>query len=240
MSPWNKEDILEAFRGLVSQHQGKRRAIHKPLLVLMALSELHHHHSRWLYFNAIEEPLKELLDTFGPTRKRQHVQAPFWRLQKDRIEVGAERFPIWEVLEAEELERELTKSGDPSLPAMRAMNARGGYSQPLYEALMAHPEWIAMLADDILDHRFPTSQHAELRAALALPTFVLPDHVKAFLGFLARHRVASEEDATRLLGGQRQVRRFSMHLDRYMKNAPFTVRIESVLGVKRYIREDRE
>lgn len=66
----------------------------------------------------------------------------------------------------------------------------------------------------------------------------LPEEVRGLLEHLDEHGVVSESDAAMILGSHRKVRRFSKNLEAYLEHTPFHVRVESVLGVKRYVRED--
>ncbi len=61
--------------------------------------------------------------------------------------------------------------------------------------------------------------------------------VRKLLRHLSRHGVATEADAISILGDSRRLRRFDNRMAKYLKQAPFTVRIESAPGGKRYIRE---
>src|SRR6516164_3493110 len=80
----NIDTILTRFDELNTWRQGDERAPHKPLLVLYALG-------RWqqgkaeVTFKEAEPALKALLREFGPPRKSDHPEQPFWRLQKDSV-----------------------------------------------------------------------------------------------------------------------------------------------------------
>ena len=54
---------------------------------------------------------------------------------------------------------------------------------------------------------------------------------------IARFGGINESDATRMLGGPRQFRRFSRQFDKYAEQAPFGVRVDTTSGQKRYVRE---
>jgi hypothetical protein len=54
---------------------------------------------------------------------------------------------------------------------------------------------------------------------------------------LARHGTITESEVTEMLGSARAYRKFSRQFEQYAATAPFTVRIDSVSGVKRYVRE---
>jgi hypothetical protein len=57
---------------------------------------------------------------------------------------------------------------------------------------------------------------------------------------LAVHGTVTENEAAAMLGGARGLRRFAISFEEFAKKAPFTVRIDVVGGIKRYVREGRE
>src|SRR5262249_51332783 len=75
--------LLKRFEELSVWRQGDLRAPHKPLLVLYALG-------RWqrglteVSFREAEPELTALLREFGPPRRSDHPEQPFWRLQRAR------------------------------------------------------------------------------------------------------------------------------------------------------------
>ncbi len=76
--------ILTRFNQLAIWSRGDQQAPHKPLLVLYALGQ-------WqqgitvLPFTQVERDLTTLLREFGPPRKSDHPEQPFWLLQKDGV-----------------------------------------------------------------------------------------------------------------------------------------------------------
>jgi hypothetical protein len=64
--------------------------------------------------------------------------------------------------------------------------------------------------------------------------------VRELFEHLAAHGVVTSDQATRMLGSERGLRRFSMAFEEHVKKVPFIVRIETVGGVKRYVREGQE
>jgi putative restriction endonuclease len=77
-------EVLHRFDDLSIWKQGDQRAPHKPLLVLYGLG-------RWqsgqneVTFRQAEPDLTALLREFGPPRKSDHPEQPFWRLQRDGV-----------------------------------------------------------------------------------------------------------------------------------------------------------
>ncbi len=54
---------------------------------------------------------------------------------------------------------------------------------------------------------------------------------------LAEHGNLTESEAAKMVGGPRALRRFSRNFETYRQRLPFNARIETVAGVKRYVRE---
>ena len=76
--------ILARFDELNIWRQGDQRAPHKPLLVLYALGRWQQGKPSVTYAEA-EPELIALLREFGPPRKSDHAEQPFWRLQRDGV-----------------------------------------------------------------------------------------------------------------------------------------------------------
>jgi putative restriction endonuclease len=73
------EAILTRFDDLNVWRQGDQRVQHKPLLVLYALGPWQQGKPDVTYAEA-EPDLTALLREFGPPRKSDHPEQPFWRL----------------------------------------------------------------------------------------------------------------------------------------------------------------
>lgn len=63
---------------------------------------------------------------------------------------------------------------------------------------------------------------------------------RLFFTHLSVHGTVTESEASELVGGPRAVRQLTNRLDDLVRKAPFRVRIESVAGVKRFVREGGE
>jgi putative restriction endonuclease len=79
--------ILTRFDELNTWRQGNQRAPHKPLLVLYALGWWQQGKLEVTYAEA-EPDVTTLLREFGPPRKSDHPEQPFWRLQRDGVWTG--------------------------------------------------------------------------------------------------------------------------------------------------------
>jgi putative restriction endonuclease len=175
-APIDREDVLRRFDELTIWKQGDERAPHKPLLVLYALG-------RWqrglveVTFREAEPHLKSLLQEFGPPRRSDHPEQPFWRLQRDGV---------WVVHTPAGLP---LKTGDtiPRVGALRSPEVRAGFTGDVQAAFAADPGLVAGIAGRILDRHFPESLHQDILDAVGLSLETGPSRRKRDPGF--RHRV---------------------------------------------------
>src|SRR4051795_1097161 len=153
----NSDAILGRFDDLAVWKQGDQRAPHKPLLVLYALG-------RWqrgladVTFSEAEPDLTALLREFGPPRKSDHPEQPFWRLQRDGV---------WTVHAPTGLP--LKAGADiPRVTALRTHDVRAEFSPDVQAALAADPALVAGIATRILEQHFPESLHQDILNAVGL------------------------------------------------------------------------
>src|SRR5689334_25372659 len=140
------EAILRRFDDLSVWKQGDQRAPHKPLLVLYALGRWQQGKAEVGYAEA-EPELTALLREFGPPRKSDHPEQPFWRLQRDGVWVV--HAPAGLVL----------KTGDdiPRVTSLRSHDVRAEFAPDVRAALAADPALVAGIASRILERHFPES-----------------------------------------------------------------------------------
>jgi putative restriction endonuclease len=151
--------VLDAFGAIRAWSRGDQRAPHKPLLLLLALAQLQRGQGQWLRFSEVEEPLQKLLADFGP-QGAKGVHFPFWRLRNDRI---------WQIPEAPGLAALQNASGDVRVTDLRAVDARGGLRDDLYEHLRIRPELTNAIVGRILEDAFPASLHEPILEAVGFP-----------------------------------------------------------------------
>lgn len=153
----DRDDVLRRFAALGTWTRGDQRAPHKPLLVLYALG-------RWqrglpeVTFAEAEPALTALLREFGPPRRSDHPEQPFWRLQRDGdwVVAAPEGLPL--------------KAGDtiPRVGALRRPEVRAGFAPAVQAALAADPGLAAAIAGRLLARHFPDSLHPDILAAVGL------------------------------------------------------------------------
>jgi putative restriction endonuclease len=153
----NDDTILTRFETLNTWRQGDQRAPHKPLLVLFALGRWQQGKAEVTYAEA-EPDLTALLREFGPPRKSDHPEQPFWRLQRDGV---------WTVTAPADLP---LKTGDdiPRVAALRSAEVRAGFSDDVRAALTTDPTLASRIAVSILERHFPESLHQDILNAVGL------------------------------------------------------------------------
>jgi putative restriction endonuclease len=151
------DTIQKRFDKLNIWRQGDQRAPHKPLLVLYALGMLQQRKAE-VTFKEVEPKLTALLREFGPYRRSDHPEQPFWRLQNDGV---------WTVKAPNKLP---LKKGDdiPRVMALRWANVRAGFSEDVQAALAADPKLITQIAVQLLEKHFPESLHQDILNAVGL------------------------------------------------------------------------
>src|SRR5262249_44524207 len=149
--------VLTRFEDLNVCRQGDQRAPHNPLLVLYALGRWQQGKAEVTYREA-EPDLTALLREFGPPRKSDHPEQPFWRLQKDGV---------WTVKAPADLP---LKTGDdiPRVGALRSPDVRAGFSPDVQASLTSDPSLVVKIAVQLLERHFPESLHQDILNAVGL------------------------------------------------------------------------
>lgn len=140
------ETLQTAISNVSVWRQGDVCAPHKPLLLLYVLSQYKAGHSRLFNYGLeIHEPLTRLLKEFGPKRRTDYPNMPFWRLRTDGF---------WEIAHAEGCKPRKGNT-QPTKKELIDNHVAGGFDEAAYQQLLAHPEMIDQLAQKILTDRFP-------------------------------------------------------------------------------------
>ena len=151
--------LLEVLEHLKLWTRHGDRAPHKPLLLLLVLGRLWRGQPRLAsYERDIQEPLKNLLRDFAPSRKVLHPENPFWHLQTEGI---------WE------LAGDVTLAVEPGRSATHralfANNTSGGLIEPIYKLLRRDSRLVREATALLLARHFPQSMHDAIRDQVGLP-----------------------------------------------------------------------
>jgi putative restriction endonuclease len=148
----------EEFKKLLSNvrtwTRGDKRAPHKPLLLLFALGRIQSGKERVVSFAEAKPILDRLLRTFG-TNTTIEAWAPFWHLQSDGL---------WEVLDAEHLERRTETDGRSPRPKPSALeeHGKGGFPPDVFKLLQHNPDLVSLAVKTILESHFQESYQNDL------------------------------------------------------------------------------
>ncbi|EOZ4596555.1 phosphorothioated DNA-binding restriction endonuclease [Morganella morganii] len=146
------ETLQSAIASISVWRQGDVCAPHKPLLLLYVLSQYKAGHPRLFnYGREIHEPLTRLLREFGPKRRTDYPNMPFWRLRSDGF---------WEITDAEGCKHRRGNT-QPTKKELIDNHVSGGFDETAYRQLREHPELIDKLAQQILTNRFPGYLHSK-------------------------------------------------------------------------------
>lgn len=156
------EEVLRAFDSLRVWQRGGRRAVHKPLLVLLALGRLARGEPRTAEFSELEGRLRRLLEEFGPSGAAKSTNYPFWHLRTDGV---------WR-LEGPSSILDRPAKATPTLRELRRAHVAGGLAPEIVSALRRRPELIAVLARRIVEAHFPESIQQDVLDAAGLPSAV--------------------------------------------------------------------
>ena len=154
----DREALKAKFRELTVWQRGDQRAPHKPLLVLLALGYLQREDRRELAYTEIEEPMKKLLEDFGPPRKSYHPEYPFYHLQSDGV---------WELATEGNLQLPLIRKF-PSARGFREYGVKGGFPEPIFRTFQEDPEAVREVADELLAAHFPDTYHEDIVQSVGL------------------------------------------------------------------------
>ena len=151
------EGILDSIANLKVWTRGDERAPHKPLLLLYMIGRYLRGESRLISFRQVEQPLRQLLIDFGPTRKIYHPELPFWHLYSDGF---------WELKNVP-----IPPRGVGSTSAKRKLliesDAQGGLCREYYDGLR-EPRTASDVIRQLLEDNFPESIHDDILESVGI------------------------------------------------------------------------
>jgi len=143
--------------------RGHVRAPHKPLLLLLALSQAQSGNQRLVSYEEMEPRLQGLLLDFGPPTKQVRAYYPFWRLQNDG--------DFWEIPERAEAIAEnqsRVQRGDIPPAILKSVNAYGGFTDEVFRFFRKNTDALDETVAKLLDAHFPPSMHDAILDAIGL------------------------------------------------------------------------
>lgn len=145
-----KSKLLQQIRKIKVWSKNDRISVHKPLLILYALS-LYKKNIQELQYDDIEKPITDLLNDFGGSNSRQTPSYPFWRLRNDGF---------W-VIDKPELVT-TSVSGDAHVSSLKVSHIHGGFSPEVISLFKQDSKLVDEIVLMLLWQCFPESWHDEI------------------------------------------------------------------------------
>lgn len=159
----SRSDVIAAISRLQVYQRSGRRAVHKPLLLLLALKDIQNGGSGVLEFTKLEPELNALLREFGTTSVTSSAKAhyPFWYLKNDGL---------WFIEDVDQFTPRTGKGswGEPPVTMLRAKEAKGGLLSPVAVLLRKDPEFLREVASRIVELAFPETRRQDVLDAVGL------------------------------------------------------------------------
>jgi putative restriction endonuclease len=152
-------ELIAQFERLRPWSQNGERAVHKPLLALLALGRIANGNTSPMTFPEIEEKLKELLEDFGRKGSAKTAHNPFWHLQSDGI---------WKLEGPSELLNR-PMGATPNKTELRQPNVQGHFTHQVLEILKTNPELVHDIAHRMVENHFPSSIAQDVLDATGIP-----------------------------------------------------------------------
>jgi putative restriction endonuclease len=124
---------------------GGHKALHKPLTLLYALSELKHRRSETIRYRLADEVVTPILVKFGPSGSRARVADPFARLEGDRL---------WKIRTANR-EEIFDAAGNARPGALSRLDVEAGFDPETLRLLRSKPELIDEAVRVIVEAHIP-------------------------------------------------------------------------------------
>lgn len=170
-----ENDIERLFKGIKTGSLHGKPALHKPLLLLVALARCDRGEPRMERFVVWDRELKTICAEFYPEAlENQNTHYPFGKLENDGI---------WEIELSQGLKR--TSVGHLFRSELIASSIRGGLKREIYDECQKEKKIYHQLASLLLERFFLPEQHEQLRH---------------FLGFSAKSSGGQGTSATATLG----------------------------------------
>ncbi|MFI3215889.1 MAG: hypothetical protein QX192_03705 [Methylococcales bacterium] len=151
-------DIFEQFKAIRAYKENDKFSVHKPILLLYALSQCNVHNERLLSFHTIDKAFAKCFERFNFEGVAKNSHYPFGKLENDEI---------WEVENSKRLKR--TSAGHLHKKQLIDENICGGFTQPVYAELAYDGELIKKITNHILTTYIDRKIHDDILLFFNLP-----------------------------------------------------------------------
>ncbi len=149
------DELLKKFDDLGIWVDGDRRAPHKPIMLLYALSQLQQGNDV-LTYSKIYKPVENILRVVMPNKSYAHSHYPYWYLKNDSI---------WHILNLDDLKFRKGKS-EPLKSELKKYNTQAGFKTEVLELFHKQPDLIVKVAKMLLEAHFPDTLQEDVVSML--------------------------------------------------------------------------
>jgi len=148
-------DIEKRFREIRVYTEDNKPSLHKPVLLLFALSQCYQNQNRLIPFETIDRAFQQIFTSFSLEGKAENSHYPFGKLENDGI---------WEVTDTKTLQR--TAVGHLFKGELLSKQVRGGFIPEIYGELISNKPLILKIAHEFLHRYFAQDLHTALLSVL--------------------------------------------------------------------------
>ncbi|MCF7988202.1 MAG: hypothetical protein K9L60_11600 [Methylovulum sp.] len=144
-------NILKKFQDVRVFSENNKPSLHKPVLLLFALSQCYHNEKRLISFAVIDQFFTLIFQKLSLSGKSSNSHYPFGKLENDGI---------WEVTESKFLKR--TSVGHLSKKELLDKNICGGFTEEIFQELRNNSCLLITIVDYFLNQYFSQIQRSSL------------------------------------------------------------------------------
>lgn len=151
-------DVLKKFQDIRVFSDKNKPSLHKPVLLIFALSQCYRNESRLISFSMIDQVFHMIFQKLSLPGNSSNSHYPFGKLENDGI---------WEVEESKYLKR--TSVGHLFKKELLDKNIYGGFTEEIFQALSDNSYLLITIVDHYLSRYFSHEQHSELCTIFGFP-----------------------------------------------------------------------
>lgn len=151
-------DILNKFQSVKVYIENNKPSLHKPVLLLFALSQCYKNYDRLIPFIVIDEEFNKIFCRLSLDGRAYNSFYPFGKLENDGI---------WVVTESNALKR--TSAGHLFKKELIDKRICGGFTEQIYKVLSYDKKLLLLIVDYFLNRYFTKNQRIEICTILEFP-----------------------------------------------------------------------
>ena len=167
-------DVLKKFQEVRVFSENNKPSLHKPVLLLFALSQCYHNENRLISFAVIDRVFSVIFQKLSLQGNSSNSHYPFGKLENDGI---------WEVTESKFLKR--TSVGHLLKKELLDKNIYGGFTEEIFQALSNNTDLLITIVNLFLSRYFSQEQRSEICTIFGFPInnlITIPIAVSSLIG----------------------------------------------------------